>query len=71
MDKPNDPVIDFILDPTTRKVVMDGSDHWPYSKLSASRVSKVGYKLIVLRCAQISANTPTRTEVEGWLTTRR
>jgi hypothetical protein len=65
-DTPTDPVLKFITDRTVRELVIQGSDRWPYSRLSASRVSKIGYQLIVLRCAQLGVEPPTRAEAAEW-----
>lgn len=64
--RPSDAVLDFIYDTHTRKLIKEGSDFWPYSRLSASRLEKIGYKLIVLRCAQIGIDPPTRAEAREW-----
>lgn len=63
----NDPVLKFICDPSVRELIMRDSDTWPYSRLSGSRLSKIGYKLIVLRCAQIGIDPPTRKEAAEWI----
>lgn len=66
MTRPNDPVIDFILDPSVRTLIKQGSDNWPWSRLSASRIEKIGYRLIVLRCAQMGFDAPSRIEAAEW-----
>ncbi len=63
---PNDPVLRFICDRATRDLVTKDSERWPWSRLSATRLSKIGYRLIVLRCAQIGVEPPTRHEAEEW-----
>lgn len=63
---PADPVLEFIVSRNTRQLVTLDSDRWPYSRLSASRLEKIGYKLIVLRCAQIGVEPPTRAEASEW-----
>lgn len=65
-ERPNDPVLDFIYDHTVWKLIFDDSHLWPYSRLSASRAEKIGYKLIKLRCAQIGVDQPTREEAKAW-----
>lgn len=67
MNTPNDPVLQFILDPATRNLVLQGSHTWPYSRLSGSRLDKIGYRLVVLRCAQLGIDIPTRDEVIEWV----
>jgi hypothetical protein len=64
--RPADPVLDFIYDPVVRRLVTAGSASWPYSRLSASRVEKIGYTLVVLRCAQIGIGVPSRDEARAW-----
>jgi len=64
---PSDPVLMFICDPAVRRLILDGSDSWPYSRLSGSRLSKIGYKLIVLRCAQLGIEPPTRSQASEWV----
>lgn len=64
--RPNDPVLDFIYDLSVRRIVTDGQEFWPWSRLSASRIEKIGYRLVVLRCAQIGVDPPTHTEAREW-----
>lgn len=66
MSRPSDPVIQFILNDSVPALIMQGSEGWPYSRLSYSRLEKIGYKLIVLRCAQLGIEVPSRDEVRGW-----
>lgn len=66
LTRPSDPVLDFIYDPAVLSLITDGQEHWPWSRLSASRIDKIGYRLIVLRCAQIGVEPPTRTEAREW-----
>jgi len=70
MQKPSDPVIQFILDPAVYGLIMRsfGSGSNAYSRLSASRAMEIGYRLLVLRCAQIGLNIPTREDASGWWT---
>jgi hypothetical protein len=63
---PSDPVLQFIISQTTRDLINQGMRGAPYSRLSSSRMSRIGYRLIVLRCAQIGIDPPTRTEAEEW-----
>lgn len=64
--RPSDPVLDFIYDPHVSRLVTDGSNNWPWSRLSGSRLMKIGYKLVCLRCAQIGIDQPTREEAASW-----
>lgn len=64
--RPKDPVIDFIYDKSVPTLIMRGSNGWPYSRLSRSRLDKIAYKLIALRCAQLGIDQPTRKEAEAW-----
>lgn len=64
--RPNDPVLNFIYDPAVSQLVSQNSDSWPYSRLSGSRKVKIAYKLIVLRCAQIGIEPPSREEAWEW-----
>lgn len=64
--RPSDPVLDFIYDPAVPRLVLNGSSAWPWSRLSNSRLTKIGYALIVLRCAQLGITPPTRKEAEEW-----
>lgn len=63
---PSDPVIRFIFDKSVRELITRDSDSWPHSRLTASRLEKIGYRLIVLRCAQIGIEPPTRAEAREW-----
>lgn len=64
--RPSDPVLDFIYDVHVSRLVTEGQEFWPYSRLSGSRLSKIGYKLVCLRCAQIGVDQPTREEARAW-----
>jgi len=63
-----DPVLEFIYDPAVMRLVMDGQEHWPWSRISGSRLTKIGYRLIVLRCAQLGIEPPTRAQASAWRT---
>lgn len=65
-ERPHDPVLAFIYDPAVARLIFQGSDTWPYSRLSASRLEKIGYRLIVLRCAQLGIEQPSRAEAREW-----
>lgn len=71
MSTPDDPVIQFILDRSTRALVLNDAVSWPYSRLSYSRLEKIGYRLLVLRCAQLGMIPPTRDEARSWLEAQR
>lgn len=59
-------MLDFIYDPHVRRLITDGQEAWPWSRLSGSRLTKIGYKLVCLRCAQLGIEQPTRAEAAGW-----
>jgi hypothetical protein len=63
---PNDPVLRFICDEATRQLVMNVANSGQSSSLSYSRMTKIGYRLLVLRCAQIGLEPPSRSEAEAW-----
>jgi len=63
---PSDPVLDFIYNPAVSALVSQGSDSWPYSRLSGTRKEKIAYKLIVLRCAEMGIEPPSREEARSW-----
>lgn len=64
--RPSDPVLDFIFDRNVEWLVTNDSDRWPWSRISASRLEKIAYRLIVLRCVQIGIDPPNRKEAAGW-----
>jgi hypothetical protein len=55
-----DPVLEFIMSRETYDTVRKNLDGAPYSRLSGSRMSRLGYDLICLRYRQLGVPEPTR-----------
>lgn len=59
-----DSVLKFIMDKDTYDTVRSNMEGAPYSRLSGSRMSRLGYDLICLRYRQLGVPEPSRKDAQ-------